>query len=253
VTTSPFSLVGQRALVTGGGTGLGLGIACCLAAAGARVAVSGRREAVLREAVAQIGNDAIALPADVSDSAAVVGLAEAAESELGPLDILVNNAGNHVRGPSLELSKQDFVSVLDVHLTGAFDLTRRMARGMVERERGSIVFVGSLNAIVGMPQVAAYAAAKAAVGGLVRQLAVEWATDGVRVNGVMPGWIDAGMAKRVLKADEGRRERALRRTPLGRLGRAEDVGCAVVYLCSPAASFVTGTMVRVDGGAAIGF
>jgi NAD(P)-dependent dehydrogenase (short-subunit alcohol dehydrogenase family) len=251
--TGPFDLPDRTALVTGGGTGLGLGISRCLAAAGARVAIVGRREAVLQEAICQIGEGAVAIAADLTESDSAAGLVELAERAVGPLDILVNCAGNHIKGPSLELAPADFASVIDVHVTGAFALTRQVASGMVARKRGSIVFVGSLNAIVGMPQVAAYSAAKAAVGGLVRQLAAEWARDGVRVNGVLPGWIDAGMARRVLGEDRGRRERVLSRTPMGRLGRGEEVGWATVYLCSPAASFTTGTMLHVDGGAAIGF
>ncbi|MFL5883906.1 MAG: SDR family NAD(P)-dependent oxidoreductase [Thermoleophilaceae bacterium] len=250
---APFDLTGETALVTGGGTGIGLGIARCLHAAGARVAVSGRRADVLEQAVEQIGDGAVAVPADVTDTSAAPDTLAAVESQAGPVSILVNNAGNTIKVPTLELSDDDFSSVIDVHVKGAWALTREAAKGMLSRGSGSVLFVSSLNASIGMPQVTAYSAAKAALTGLVRQLAAEWAAGGVRVNAVVPGWIDAGIAKRVLDEDRERRERVLTRTPMGRLGTAEEVGWAAVYLSSPAAGFVTGTMLNVDGGAAVGF
>ena len=249
---SPFDLNGRRAVVTGGGTGLGLGIARCLAEAGAEVVIAGRRADVLEAAAAEAGERVRALTLDVTDGDAVAAFAREVQAA-GPVDILVNNAGNHVKRPAEELPDEDFDSVLAVHMGGGFALARELGAGMLERGDGSVVFVGSLNAFIGMPEVVAYSAAKAGVLGMVRALSVEWADRGVRVNAVVPGWIDAGMAQRVLSADEQRRARVLARTPMGRLGTAEDVGWAIVYLCSPAASFVTGAALHVDGGATIGF
>jgi len=251
--TDPFSLEGDIALVTGGGTGIGLGIGRCLAARGAHVVLAGRRQEVLDEAAAAIGHGAEALPLDVTDRAALPAAVERIERDVGPIAALINNAGNHIKVPALEYSDADFDAVVDVHLGGNFALTREIGRRMIERQRGSIVFLSSMNAHIGMPEVPAYSAAKAGITGLVNALSVEWAGSGVRVNAVAPGFIDAGIAKRVLGADQARRERVLARIPVGRLGTADDIGWATAYLCSPAAAYVTGVILPVDGGALIGF
>lgn len=248
-----FELNGRTALVTGGGTGLGKGIARCLSAAGARVVIAGRRQEVLNAAATEIGSDVATVTLDVGDRDAVSRVVTAVEAEHGPVSILVNNAGNYIRQPAEELPDAELASLLDVHVRGAFALTRELGRGMLERGDGSVVWVGSLNAFIGMPNVVAYSTAKAALNGMVRALAVEWADRGVRVNLVVPGWIDAGMAKRAFSEDGARRDRALARTPMRRLGAPEDVGWAVVYLCSAAATFVTGSALHVDGGALVGF
>jgi NAD(P)-dependent dehydrogenase (short-subunit alcohol dehydrogenase family) len=246
---SVFALDGKTAVVTGGGAGLGKGIARCLAEVGARVVITGRRPDVLEQARSEIGGHVEAEVLDVTDGPAVVDFA----ARIGSVDILVSNAGNHVRRPAEEMSDEEFASVIDVHLHGGFSVARELGARMLRGGGGSIVYVGSMNAVIGMPQVAAYSAAKAGLHGLVRALAVEWADRGVRVNAVVPGWVDAGMAQRVLTQDDERMARVLARTPMHRLGTVEDIGWAVTYLCSPAASFVTGVALHVDGGAAIGF
>jgi gluconate 5-dehydrogenase len=251
--SDPFRLDGDVALVTGGGTGIGLGIGRCLAACGARVVLAGRRADVLADAVAEIGHDAVAVALDVTDRGGLPAAVDAIERDVGPIAALVNNAGNHIKVPALEYSDEDFDAVVDVHLGGGFALTRAVGRRMVDRGRGSIVFLSSMNAHIGMPEVPAYSAAKAGITGLVNALSVEWAASGVRVNAVAPGFIDAGIAQRVLGADQARRERVLARVPVGRLGTAEDIGWATAYLCSPAAAYVTGVILPVDGGALIGF
>jgi NAD(P)-dependent dehydrogenase (short-subunit alcohol dehydrogenase family) len=251
MTDDPFRIDGDIALVTGGGTGIGLGIGRCLAARGAHVVLAGRREDLLAEAAEAIGAEAMAL--DVTDRAALPAAVERIENEVGPIAALVNNAGNHIKTPALEHSDADFDAVVDVHLGGGFALTREVGRRMVARGRGSVVFLSSMNAHIGMPEVPAYSAAKAGITGLVNALSVEWAGSGVRVNAVAPGFIDAGIAQRVLGADQARRERVLARIPMGALGSADDVGWATAYLCSPAAAYVTGVILPVDGGALIGF
>jgi NAD(P)-dependent dehydrogenase (short-subunit alcohol dehydrogenase family) len=250
---NPFQLNGRTAVVTGGGTGIGLGIARCLSAAGARVVVAGRRQDALAAAAAEIGGEIATAVVDVSDHASLRPAVAAIDREHGPVSILVNCAGNYIRGPAEELTDAELASLIEVHVGGAFALTREFGRGMLERGDGSVVCIGSLNASIGMPNVVGYSAAKAALFGMVHALAAEWAARGVRVNLVVPGWIDAGMAKRAFSEDTARRDRALARTPMGRLGAPEDVGWAVVYLCSAAAGFVTGTALYVDGGALVGF
>jgi NAD(P)-dependent dehydrogenase (short-subunit alcohol dehydrogenase family) len=244
----PFRLDGRTALITGGGEGIGLGIARAMVAAGARVILAGRREELVREAAAGLGGDASAIALDVSDLAAL----PAAAAALGPVDILVNNAGNHVRAPALEHGDDAFASVLDVHLRGAFALTRELAGPMAQRGSGSIVFVSSLNARIGMPEAPGYAAAKAALLGLTTALSAEWAPRGVRVNAIIPGWIGVGMSQRVFDVDPARGERVLRRIPMGRFGEADEVGRAAVFLSSAAAAYVTGAALPVDGGALVG-
>ena len=248
-----FDLTGRTALVTGGGSGIGVGIARCLAAAGARVVLAGRRLAALEQAARDIDGDVHTAVIDLRDHAGAIAAAAAIEREHGPIQMLVNNAGNHLREPAEQVSDEDFAALMDVHVAGAFTLTRELGRTMLERGDGSIVFIGSLNADIGMPNVVGYSAAKAAQAGMARALAVEWAPRGVRVNLIASGWIDAGISKRAFTEDPARGARALGRTPLGHFGEPEDIGWAVVYLCSAAAKFVTGATLHVDGGAVVGF
>ncbi len=216
MSADPFRLDGRTALITGGGDGVGLGVARAMAAAGARVVLAGRREDVVRDAAATLGGEATGVALDVSDLAAL----PEAVARLGPIDILVNNAGNHAKAPALEHDDAAFATVLDVHLRGAFALTREVARGMAARDGGAVVFISSVNALIGLPSAPGYAAAKAAQLGLTRALAAEWAPLGVRVNAIVSGWIDAGMSQRIFAADPARGERVLQRVPMGRFGSA---------------------------------
>ena len=248
-----FRLDGQLALVTGGGTGLGLGICQALTQAGARVVMTGRRQDVLRDACQQLGSAAGYLQHDVTDLSTIPGLVQRIEEELGPLDILVNNAGNHLKRPAVETSDADLASILQTHLLGSFALSRECGRRMIGRGRGSILMIASMSALFGIPQVSAYSAAKSAMAGLTRALAVEFSPHGVRVNAIAPGWIDTMLSRKAFEGDPARKQRILDRTPMGTLGEILDVGYAAVYLSSPAARFVTGIVLPVDGGASIGF
>lgn len=250
---SAFSLTGEVALVTGGGTGLGLVITECLAAAGAQVVITGRRKSVLDEAVESIGSAVVAMPGDITQFDFLPELVAEIEREVGPLSILVNNAGVHMKKPALETSVEEFADVVDVHLFASFALAREAAKVMLPRRKGSIIFIGSMAALMGVPDIPAYSAGKSAVMGLTRALTAEWAAQGVRVNAIVPGWIDVGMARSVLEENPQRKNKILSRTPMGRMGSPDNVGWAAVYLCSPAARFVTGTSLVVDGGASVGF
>jgi NAD(P)-dependent dehydrogenase (short-subunit alcohol dehydrogenase family) len=200
----PFSLNGQIALVTGGGTGLGLGITKCFAEAGAKVVITGRREDVLKEAADQLGAAVIPMVVDVTDTKALPAFVKRVTEEIGAPDILVNNAGVHVKKPALEMTDEEFSGVLNTHLTGAFALTRAVAPGMIGKGKGSIIFVSSMTAYMGMPLVAGYSTAKTGVIGLVRTLSAELAPKGVRINAVAPGWIDTPMLRRAISADAER-------------------------------------------------
>jgi gluconate 5-dehydrogenase len=248
-----FRLDGQLALVTGGGTGLGFGICQALSQAGARVVMTGRRENMLRDACQQLGNAAGYLQHDVTDLSTIPALVQRIEEEFGPIDILVNNAGNHLKRPAVETSDADLASILQTHLLGSFALSRECGRRMTGRGRGSIIMISSMSALFGIPQVTAYTAAKSALTGLTRALAVEFSPHGVRVNAIAPGWIDTMLSRKAFEGDPARKQRILGRTPMGILGEILDVGYAAVYLSSPAAKFVTGVVLPVDGGASIGF
>jgi gluconate 5-dehydrogenase len=247
-----YPLENRHALVTGGGTGLGYAIAESMIDAGARVTIAGRREDVLARATEALGTSAGYMVADVADLEAIEGLVARVEA-IAPIDILVNNAGRHQRKPALETSDTEFAEVVGVNLSGGFALTREVARGMVSRAHGSILFITSMAALFGIPGVSAYTASKTALAGLVRQLAVEFSPHRVRVNAIAPGFIETDMNRGIFRSDPARLERILERTPLGRLGEPRDVAEAAVYLASDAAAFVTGASLPVDGGTSIGF
>lgn len=251
--SSPFTLRGKLALITGGGTGIGLGIARAFVQAEARVILTGRREAVLRQACDELGEAAVCLTADVADLDSLPGLVREIESTYGSLDVLVNNAGINLKKPMLDVSDEEFARILHTNLTGLFALTREVARGMVTRQAGSIINITSMAAMYGLSQVAPYAASKSAVLGMSRVLASDLSPHGVRVNCIAPGFIDSPMLRQALEADPARQQKVLGRTPMGRYGQTEDIGHAAVYLASDAARFVTGVNLPVDGGNAIGF
>jgi gluconate 5-dehydrogenase len=251
--SDPFSLSGQVALITGGGTGLGEAIAAGLHRAGARVVIVGRREAELVRSAERIGPGATYLVHDLTQVAAAEGLIARISAEVGPIDCLVNNAGIHLKKPALDTSVDEFQQVLTTHVLGAHALTRAVAPGMIERRGGTILFIASMASLFGIPQVVAYSAAKSAYLGMVRTLATEWSPHRVRVNAIAPGWIETPMSSKALAGDPARRQKILGRTPMARLGQPEDVAWAAVYLAAPAGRFVTGVVLPIDGGASIGF
>ncbi|UCF39028.1 MAG: SDR family oxidoreductase [Acidobacteriota bacterium] len=248
-----FSLENETALITGGGTGLGLGIARCFVEAGARVMISGRRREKLEEAAQELGPSAGWILQDVRDPAQNQAVAEEVRKRLGSISILVNNAGIHLKKSAVEHTPEEFESVLQTHVVGAFGLTRAVLPEMLEQGRGNILFIASMASLFGLPNVVAYSAAKAAYLGMVRSLAVEVSPRGVRVNAIAPGWIESDMMRAALSNDPARSRKILGRTPLKRFGDADDIGWAATYLCSRAAGFVTGVVLPVDGGASIGF
>jgi len=249
----PFRLDGEVALITGGGTGLGLAIAQQMALAGAKVVLAGRRAAVLEDAVAIIGPPAGSVPCDVTRLRDAAKVTAKAEALFGPITLLVNNAGIHLKKPALETSDEELLTVLKTHVLGSHALTRAVLPGMLKRKHGCILFVASMASLFGILNVMAYATAKSAYLGMVRSLATEVSPSGVRVNAIAPGWIDTEMSRKATGSDPERKKRILSRTPLGRFGEPDDVGTAAVFLCSPAAKFVTGVILPVDGGVSIGF
>jgi len=251
---STFSLDGEHALITGGGSGLGLGIARCMVAAGAQVTLVGRREAQLREAVRELGKQARFAAHDITRLNETAELAKKVERQAKiPVSILVNNAGIHLKKPVEEITDDEFEAVMRTHVFAAHALNRAVLPGMLARHSGSIILIASMASLFGVPFVTAYSAAKSAYLGMVRTMASEVSGRGVRVNAIAPGWIESPKMRAILTSDPARERRILDRTPAGRFGSPADVGWAAVYLCSPAAAFVTGTVLPVDGGASIGF
>jgi NAD(P)-dependent dehydrogenase (short-subunit alcohol dehydrogenase family) len=248
-----FSLEGQTALITGGGSGIGLATAHCLVASGAKVILVGRREKELSEAVAAIGPAAAAQVMDVTDTAAMPALAESMRAKHGPISILINNAGINAKKAFVDTTEEELLRIFQTNVVGAMALTRAVYPQLKESGTGSVVFISSMAALFGIPWVSAYSISKSALTGAVRSLAVEFGVDKIRVNAVAPGWFDTAMTQKAFAGDPARRDKILGRTPLGCLGDTADIGWAVSYLCSPAAKFITGTIVPVDGGVSIGF
>lgn len=247
-----FSLEHETALITGGGSGLGLGIARCFVEAGARVILAGRREEPLRAAAKELGPRASYAAFDVTGLGQIDAVVAQLIEQHGDLSILVNNAGVHLKKPAEATTVEELQTVLDTHVLGAFALSRALIPHMKRRQHGSMLFIASMASLMGLPEVVAYAAAKTAVLGLMRTLATELAPDGIRVNAIAPGWIESPMMQGALEKDPDRKQRILSRTPMGSFGQPEDVGWAAVYLSAPEARFVTGTLLTVDGGISIG-
>lgn len=249
-----FSLTGKTAVITGGTTGLGLAMTRCMLAAGAKVVMIGRtlRKEAENLSAAYAGR-LFFYSFDITDSAHAQELARRIIDERGDIQILCNNAGNHCKKPIEEMSVSDFNAVLQVHLVGAFALTKAFVPHMKQQGGGSILFTASMTSFIGQPYVLGYSAAKAGYLGMVHTLATEISGDGIRVNAIAPGWIDTPMFRQATDHDPERKAKILGRTPMNKVGEAADIGWAAVYLCSDAAKFVSGVCLPVDGGALIGF
>ncbi len=251
---NPFSLQNETALITGGGTGIGLGIARCMVKSGARVVLVGRREEPLAAACAELGPQSSFVAHDITLVDSAPQLLAAAEHSAGTsISILVNNAGTHLKKFAVDTTPAEFQSVLTTHVLAAHALTRSIAPGMIKRGHGSILFTSSMAAFMGVPQVMAYAAAKSAYFGMVSTWSAELAANGIRVNAIAPGWIFSEMSSKALDSDPARKAKVMSRIQMGRMGTPEDIGWAAVYLCSAASAYVTGITLPVDGGAVVGF
>ena len=250
---TPFDLENRIAVITGGATGIGLGIARAFVNSGARVVLCSRSEESLAQACQVLGSRAFYRRHDMTDPGASEPLILGIEEDIGPVSCLINNAGVHLKQPSDSVTRKEAQKVLDVHVLGAHELTAAAGRRMLLRGDGSIIFIASMTSLIGLPKVVAYSAAKSAYLGITRTLASEWGPAGVRVNAIAPGWIDSEMMRKALHDDPRRTRKILERTPLGAFGQPEDIGSAATFLCSPAARFITGVCLPVDGGASIGF
>jgi 3-oxoacyl-[acyl-carrier protein] reductase len=240
-----FDLTGKTALVTGATGGIGGAIARALHAQGATVLCAGTRIQVLDQLVAEMGERAIAVAADLKDPSAGDMLVKRAEADLGKLDILVNNAGFTRDGLAMRMKDEDWSEVIEVNLTAAFRLARASLRGMMKRREGRIISITSVVGVSGNPGQVNYCAAKAGMIGMTKSLAQEVASRGITVNCVAPGFIETPMTDAL---NEQQRERILQNLPAGRLGRPDEIAASVVYLASSEAAYVTGQTIHVNGG-----
>jgi NAD(P)-dependent dehydrogenase (short-subunit alcohol dehydrogenase family) len=247
---SGFSLQGRVAVVTGGTSGIGLALVRGLAEAGADVVPISRRREQVEAAVKEVesyGRRAVTVTADVGDRASLQKALDATVEQLGKVDILVNCAGITKRTPTLDVTDEEWSSILETNLTGTLRSCQVFGRHMLERGYGRIINIASLASFVGLFEVAAYTASKSGVAGLTRALAVEWGSRGVNVNAIAPGVYRTALNTALLDGTERGKEFRTR-TPLGRFGRVEELAGACVFLASDAASFVNGEILTVDGG-----
>ena len=244
-----FDLSGRLAVVVGGTSGIGRAIALGLADAGADVVVTGRRESLVGEVAGEIeqrGRKSLRIAADVADTAALEKVKDACLETFGRLDVMVYAAGTTKRVPTLQMDDADWHRIMDTNLTGMLRSCQVFGREMVAKRSGRIIAIASLTSFVGMFEVAAYTTSKAAVAGLTRALAVEWAPHGVMVNAIAPGVFRTALNSALLDSPRG--QELLMRTPMKRFGKVDELVGAAIYLASDAASFVTGHVLAVDGG-----
>lgn len=248
ITGGVFDITGRTAVITGASRGIGLHIALGLMRQGANVITLQRGPLApeLEQLAAETGRSAHAVAVDLSDEASVANAAAEALA-IGQVDILVNNAGTQIRHDAVEFPLADFDTVMNVNTRAVFQLCQLLGAPMLERGYGKIINLASLLSFQGGFRVPAYAASKGAVAQLTKALCNEWAGRGVNVNAVAPGYIATDMNEALL-ADEARNEQILVRIPAGRWGNPDDLTGAVLFLASPAANYIHGTVLPVDGG-----
>lgn len=243
-----IDLSGKTAFVTGSTRGIGLAIAQALYGAGAKVAVVGRDLERARSIAGELGSRATGVACDVAQSAQVEGAIAAAQDSLGPIDILVNNAGLARDNILLRLTDEDWDTVMDANLKGAFHTTRAIIKGMMKRRAGRIINITSIVGLTGNKGQANYAASKAGLIGFTKSVAKEYASRNIQVNCIAPGFIETDMTAAL---PDAARASLLEEIALGRLGRPEDVAGTVLFLASDLAAYITGQVIVVDGGLVI--
>jgi len=246
-----FDLTGKVAIVTGGNSGIGLGMARGLTEAGATVAIAARNEAKSQDAVKELenaGGKALAVRCDVTDGDAIQAMVQTVLERCGRLDILVNNAGTNIRKRPEDLAFEEWRLVLDTNLDSAFRCSTACYPPMKQTGGGKILNNGSMMSLFGSPWASAYAASKGGMVQLTKSLAIAWAEDRIQVNCFLPGWIDTPLTAQTRQQIDGLNDKVIARTPAKRWGTIDDFRGIAVFLASPASDFITGSTITVDGG-----
>ena len=241
------------AIVTGGGSGIGLAIAERFIAAGILTIIVGRDEKKLNDAKEQLGNLCYPMTCDVSNLSSLPVFIEKIIAQFGQIDILVNNAGINMKKDFTEVTDEEFQSVITTNLCSVFTMSREVVKQMLAKGSGSIINISSMAAQYGLPRVIAYSASKTAIDGMTRAMAVELSPKGIRINAIAPGFIETAMTAKALNSDPERKAKVFGRTPMGYMGQPSDIGDAALFLASDLSKYITGIILPVDGGNSIGF
>jgi 2-deoxy-D-gluconate 3-dehydrogenase len=247
-----FDLTGKVAIVTGGNGGIGLGIAEGLGQAGAKLAIIARNakksQAAAKELSKQTGSEPLILTTDVANPSEVTAAVKAVTVHYGRIDILFNNAGINIRRPPQTLTPEEWHTVMDINLTGAFLMSQAVYPALKQAGGGKIINIGSMTSIFGASFAVAYASSKGGIVQLTKSLALAWAADNIQVNAILPGWFETELTHRARTEVSGLYERVLARIPTGRWAQPKDIAGTAIWLASPASDYVTGIAVSVDGG-----
>lgn len=241
------------AVVTGGASGLGLATAKKFTQNNIFTIIIGRNEEKLKNACEELGKNVASIAFDVNCLERIPQLIQDIKNQYGHIDILVNNAGINLKKFLTEVKDEEFQQVILTNLTSVFAMSREVAKVMIGQKSGSIINISSMASQYGIPQVVAYSASKSGIEGMTRAMAVELSPKGIRVNCLAPGFIFTKMSSKAFESDPERKNKVLSRTPMGKLGMPEDIANAVYFLSTDESSFVTGTVIPIDGGNSIGF
>jgi NAD(P)-dependent dehydrogenase (short-subunit alcohol dehydrogenase family) len=241
------------AIVTGGGSGIGLAIATKFVKSNILTIIVGRDKHKLTAAKEQLGELCVPMSCDLSDLNEIPKLVTEITKAYDRIDILVNNAGINLKKEFTEVSDEEFQKILLTNVTAVFALSREVVKCMLEKGGGSIINISSMASQYGIPKVIAYTASKAAIEGMTKAMAVELSPMGIRVNCIAPGFIATDMSAKALNSDPERKQRVMSRTPMGYMGDPADIANAALYLANGEANYVTGVVLPVDGGNSIGF